>query len=131
MTTVVDELPPLLCNDCGVNILEIKEYYMVSNRCWKRSGMKEGFLCIGCLEHRLGEKLKAINFKDCPLNWRNIIFPDGASSRLISRMLSGGKRSKWIKKLIQAYDEALAGKNDMIENLTLVRIDGGGRDEQS
>lgn len=126
--TVVDELPPALCHDCGVDIFETKEYYMVSDACWKRSGMKRygGFLCIGCLEQRLGEKLKAINFRDCPLNWRNIIFPDMASNRLISRMLNGGNRSKWRRKLLQACDEALGGDVAMIEKLTLVKIDGGG-----
>lgn len=125
--TVVDELPPALCHDCGVDVFETKEYYMVSDACWKRAGMKPygGFLCIGCLEQRLGEKLKAINFRDCPLNWRNIAFPDMASKRLVSRMLNGGKRSKWRRKLLQAYEGAISGNPSMLENLTLIKFDGG------
>jgi len=125
--TVVDELPPALCNDCGVDIFEIREYYMVSDACWKRAGMKPygGFLCIGCLELRLGEKLKAINFRDCPLNWRNICLPGQSSPRLVSRMLNGGRRSKWRRKMLQAYTEALKGNQSMIQELTLFAFDGG------
>jgi len=125
-----EELEPIPCRDCGVDIWELKEYYMVSDACWRRSGMKPrgGMLCIGCLEQRLGHELKAINFKDCPLNWRNITVPDMASARLISRLLNGGKKSKWRRKLLQALDEALDGKPGMLERLTLLSFDGGGKD---
>ena len=123
----MDDNLPAPCHDCGVDVFEIREYYMVSDACWKRAGMKPygGFLCIGCLEKRLGEKLKAINFKDCPLNWRNISLPAMASGRLVSRMLNGGKRSKWRRKMLQAYSEALGGNPGMLEQLTLLSFDGG------
>lgn len=123
-----DELTSMVrCQDCGVDTFEIKEYYMVSDACWKRSGMKcfGGMLCIGCLETRLGEKLKAINFKDCALNWRNLTIPDMASTRLLSRLMNGGKQSKWRRKLLQAYEEALVGDPRMLEGLTLLNFDGG------
>lgn len=35
---------------------------MVSNDVWKAAGMGEGFLCIGCLEIRLGRTLTAADF---------------------------------------------------------------------
>lgn len=115
------------CQDCNVDTIEIKEYYMVSDACWRRSGMQcfGGILCIGCLETRLGKKLKAINFKDCALNWRNLTIPDMASTRLLSRLMNGGKQSKWRRKLLQAYEEALAGDPKMLEELTLLSFDGG------
>jgi len=123
-TAELDDLEPIPCKDCGVDIWKLQEYYMVSDACWKRSGMKPrgGMLCIGCLESRLGQKLKAINFKDCPLNWRNIALPDMASPRLVSRMLSGGKRSKWRRLLLRAYDEAMGGNPAMLEKLTLTNF---------
>ena len=116
-----------LCVDCGVNCFEAKEYYMVSDACWKRAGMKpyDGFLCIGCLEERLGEKLKSVNFKECPLNWRNIILPEHGSHRLISRMLGNG-RSKWRVKTLEGYKKAVKGNWTMIEQLTLTSLNDGG-----
>lgn len=127
MTVVEDDKE--LCVDCGVNCFEIKEYYMVSDACWKRAGMKphNGFLCIGCLEERLGQKLKSFNFKECPLNWRNIILPEYASTRLISRMLGNG-RSKWRVKTLEVYRKAVQGNWTMAEQLTLIPFnvnDGG------
>jgi hypothetical protein len=40
------------CNDCGANVVEIGEYYMLSSRIWQRElglGWHDN-LCIGCLE---------------------------------------------------------------------------------
>jgi hypothetical protein len=49
--------------------MEIAEYYMVTDACWKRAGMGpyDGQLCIGCIEKRLGKQLTPRNFTDCPL----------------------------------------------------------------
>jgi hypothetical protein len=84
-----------LCVDCGVNTapgcppgpivrreLETKgsvqsrigsdtEMYMVRASIWKKAGMAPfgGSLCIGCLEKRLGRKLKRKDFDwNSPLN---------------------------------------------------------------
>jgi hypothetical protein len=50
-------------NDC--------EVYAVRDHVWKRAGMGShaGCLCIGCLETRLGRRLKPKDFPDNPLNW--------------------------------------------------------------
>jgi hypothetical protein len=48
------------CKDCGVNVLTTGEYYMVSADMWERQcdlGYDDN-LCIGCLESRIGRKLK-------------------------------------------------------------------------
>jgi hypothetical protein len=83
-----------LCVDCGINtapgipdgltfIREIEktggcdstiddrsEVYMVRDAVWKKAGMKPfgGCLCIGCLEKRLGRKLKPKDFDAHPVN---------------------------------------------------------------
>ena len=50
----------LTCLDCGVNVVEIGEYYMISSAIWeKKLHLKwSDNLCIGCLESRLGRKLR-------------------------------------------------------------------------
>jgi hypothetical protein len=48
------------------------EVYTVRDAVWKAAGLKpfDGCLCIGCLEQRLGRKLKPKDFqRDHPLNW--------------------------------------------------------------
>lgn len=61
------------CTDCGVDTLPTEggcaEYYMVTKEVWNAAGMGHvGYLCIGCLEGRLGRQLCAADFTDCPLN---------------------------------------------------------------
>ena len=108
------------CVDCNVNCLEINEYYMVTDSCWKRSGMEKygGMLCIGCLEQRLGKKLTPRNFKECPLNWRHVLIPGYSSTRILSRMLSG-KKSKWHVGAIECYEAMLSGDENPYRTLTL------------
>lgn len=111
------------CVDCDVDVMEAKEYYMVTDSCWKRAGMEShgGMLCIGCLESRLGKKLTSRNFAECPLNWRNMCLPDYASPRLFSRLL-GGKNSKWRKGAIELLDAALRGEKEVLEAKILLAL---------
>lgn len=56
------------CSDCGINTLPRgggAEYYMVHDDIWASAGMTTGYLCVGCLEARLGRRL---SFADVPLN---------------------------------------------------------------
>jgi hypothetical protein len=98
-----------LCIDCGVNTapglstrIEMElafmdgrdgipqtftsdsEIYMVRDRIWKEAGMEPygGCLCIGCLEKRLGRRLRPKDFD------RNHVFNDPAmpgTPRLLKR----------------------------------------------
>jgi hypothetical protein len=48
------------------------EVYTVHNKVWKTAGMKPwgGCLCIGCLEQRIGRRLKPQDFvRDHEFNW--------------------------------------------------------------
>jgi hypothetical protein len=61
------------CHDCRTDTVtraDLGEVYMVHNELWARAGMEPngGFLCIGCLERRLGRRLTPDDFTDCPLN---------------------------------------------------------------
>jgi hypothetical protein len=53
------------------------EFYMVHDRIWQAArGPRHGYLCIGCLEARLGRQLHCRDFKAVPLNslhpyWRD------------------------------------------------------------
>lgn len=61
MTTLSD----WVCSDCGDNT--DLEYYMVHDYIWDEFG-EDPFLCIGCLEQRMGRELTSGDFTDCPLN---------------------------------------------------------------
>jgi hypothetical protein len=66
--------PDTRCRDCRAHTLSTKhgvpsEYYMVDDRVWLDAGMEHhGFLCIGCLETRLGRRLHCADFTDAPIN---------------------------------------------------------------
>jgi hypothetical protein len=60
------------CRDCGVATAPERwfrqppwEWYMVHDHVWRAAGMEEtdGYLCIGCLEDRLGRTLVAADFR--------------------------------------------------------------------
>jgi hypothetical protein len=68
-----------LCKDCGVDTTPCTgkrgcrhagrwEHYMVRPSLWKAAKMKDGFLCIGCLETRIGRKLKPKDFTAALIN---------------------------------------------------------------
>jgi hypothetical protein len=74
-----------LCIDCGVDTNEIGEIYWVKRNVWARSGLSEwdGYLCVGCLEQRLGRRLRLEDFLANSLINRVPMF---RSTRLKSRM---------------------------------------------
>jgi hypothetical protein len=76
-----------LCIDCGMDTTPNRrrrgagtwEWYMVHDSVWLAAGMPKrepmmgykspgGFLCIGCLEARLGRTLTPRDFTDTPVN---------------------------------------------------------------
>jgi hypothetical protein len=68
-----------ICTDCGVDTAPCTgergcrhagrlEYYMVTEKIWALSGMTDGFLCIGCLERRIGRPLCRLDFTGAPIN---------------------------------------------------------------
>lgn len=65
---------PKLCEDCGVDTVPGKpgqptEWYMVHNSVWVHAGAATvRYLCIACLEKRLGRELTAADFTDAPCN---------------------------------------------------------------
>jgi hypothetical protein len=41
---------------------------MVRDDVWTAAGIRDGFLCVGCLERRLGRSLAPDDFPDLPIN---------------------------------------------------------------
>lgn len=70
------------CFSCGVDTIDIDEYYAVQKELWKTYGV-EGMLCIGCLEVRLGRKLVPADFIDVPANKPHL---NSMSDRLKDRL---------------------------------------------
>lgn len=61
------------CADCGTDTDPLSpdsaEYYMIHDKLWRKAGMgKLGYLCIGCLEARLGRRLRPKDFTSAPVN---------------------------------------------------------------
>ena len=85
------------CLDCGLptwNPLGKSEWYMVRDEIWGESGAptrlvisaetKGYYLCIGCLEARLGRKLTRDDFTDAPVNELSRFSSDRLNERLTS-----------------------------------------------
>jgi len=75
------------CALCRVDTLAIGEFYMIKDEVWDAavgpdSFINSSFLCIGCLELRLGRHLRTDDFADVPLNEIH----GGESSRLRDRL---------------------------------------------
>ena len=58
----------LICGECSVDIGASIGYYSVHDHVWEIHGNKEGGLCIGCLESRMGRKLHIGDLKMVPIN---------------------------------------------------------------
>ncbi|MFC9982915.1 hypothetical protein [Gordonia sp. NPDC127522] len=53
------------CRDCGTETRVLDEYYMVVDDLWAMAVSAEDrgiYLCIGCLEHRIGRRLVRADF---------------------------------------------------------------------
>lgn len=85
------------CLDCGAETLSDEpgvptEYYMVHKEVWKAAGAPlAGYLCIGCLEVRLGRQLCRSDFTDARVNdltYRNRVRHcwSWRSKRLVDRL---------------------------------------------
>jgi hypothetical protein len=67
-----------ICIDCGTETLSStpgvpSEFYMVHDAVWAAAGGPavadmESYLCIGCIEARLGRQLTAADFTGAPVN---------------------------------------------------------------
>lgn len=89
------------CADCRTDSTE--ERYMVNDDVWAAAGMcMFGFLCIGCLEERLGRRLTAADFIDVPLNHAPGF---RRSARLTARLASSGGPSSTARTYLLAGAE--------------------------
>lgn len=83
------------CLDCGWNTWQHgqAEVYMVQDQIWRASGAPTRlviipgepgyYLCIGCLEVRIGRQLFAGDFTDAPLNEVRTANSDRLNDRLV------------------------------------------------
>ena len=76
-----------LCVDCRMDTGKIGEYYFIHTPLWLSVvGSKTGMLCVGCLEKRLGRKLRRNDFTNA---WINDPRYGPKSQRLMSRLAGG------------------------------------------
>ena len=74
-----------LCADCAVDTSDIDEWFMVLDDVWESYSNGSRFLCVACLEKRMGRTLNRWDFTDCPLNKIN---HDSGSALLRERLLA-------------------------------------------
>lgn len=84
------------CADCGADTTprtrgritgQSWEWYMATDETWAAAGMgDDGFLCVGCLEARLGRELQSGDFTGAPVNVPGLM-PD--TPRLAERKARG------------------------------------------
>lgn len=73
-----------LCLDCNEDTGKLMEFYFVHTDLWlSAAGSKEGMLCVGCLEERIGRRLTSDDFPDVTINSPRY---GQKSQRLINRM---------------------------------------------
>lgn len=82
---LVDNMYP--CYDCLYKTMA-DEYYMVLDELWEAAigNTRIKFLCVGCIEKRLGRKLVSADFTDAPVNDLGHPAFNVRSRRLIERM---------------------------------------------
>jgi hypothetical protein len=74
------QLGRTLCVDCGIQCnpfdapwgMRDTQQYMVHGDVWAAAGMRHGWLCVPCLEVRLGRHLSPADLTTAPINdpWR-------------------------------------------------------------
>jgi hypothetical protein len=84
------------CIDCGVNTRRLREYYMLRDEVWLQTGLgfDDGKLCIGCVEKRIGRRLKPSDFIDCPINQENYRHSKRLRERLSFEVADGAAESR-------------------------------------
>ena len=74
-----------LCMDCGIDTGKHAEFYMLIDSVWfSIVGSREGMLCIGCAEIRLGRELTRADFNN---SYLNNIHRGIKSARLLDRLM--------------------------------------------
>ena len=103
------------CRDCGVETHNA-ECYIVEDDVWRsvvpfKTDGGVLYLCIGCLETRLGRKLTPRDFSLVPLNFASDECL-GRSKRLIDRMGGRFKDEKVIKDWLDSEKEKYGLNSD-------------------
>lgn len=91
-------MPRFPCKDCRVNTCPVngdREYYEVWDSLWNAAGAPgvgqadNGvfgyYLCIGCLEARIGRQLKLEDFKPFAANYPSVWLSARLNNRLLGR----------------------------------------------
>jgi len=87
----------IYCNDCGADVLRLREYhYKVKSELWLTVANSSEFLCIKCLESRLGRELSPNDFTNESVNQRHF---GRKSATLVNRLSKEVYKQKQLKKL--------------------------------
>lgn len=77
--------PGFDCADCHCNVKQLREYhYKIKSEIWLKVAKSNEFLCIGCLEKRLGRRITKEDFTNESVNQRGF---GKKSARLLNRLI--------------------------------------------
>jgi hypothetical protein len=110
----LNPIPQFPCHDCRVNTIPLdgdREYYEIQDELWQSAWPNSGvgqedngpggkFLCIGCLESRLGRMLVKGDFKEMPANNPSPWYSDRLNSRLVIHDRNKAKWPQWHPKAL-------------------------------
>lgn len=96
-----------LCKDCGLDVAPQDEesgtwhWYMVHDHVWLQSGLgkDDGYLCVPCLEARIGRLLSADDFPRLPIN-----NPDHCDTRRLAELKEAAQRTYAVKATTNPHD---------------------------
>jgi hypothetical protein len=89
------------CSDCGQDTAPKPprrgrwEWYIVRDDVWALPGMRDGYLCICCLELRLGRSLCATDFSSTPINDHHSLDTARLRSRKYARYQHRYRQVRW------------------------------------
>jgi hypothetical protein len=78
--------PSSRCADCGIETWPY-EVYMISDELWHQAGGECDWLCVGCVEQRLGRELESEDFPALPVN------DDADTDSVLLRLRKGSGRA--------------------------------------
>jgi hypothetical protein len=122
-------IPKFPCRDCENNTVPLsgnREYYEVKDEVWQEAWPDSGtgqedngpdgkFLCIGCLESRLGRMLVRSDFKEMPANNPSPWYSDRLNSRLVLDNRHLSTWPQWHPKALSDAIHSVEGYNTFLD----------------
>jgi hypothetical protein len=100
------------CADCRMNTTPddpaLGHWYMVTDEVWAAAGMRNGYLCVGCLENRIGRHLNGGDLQGIPVNFPGLFRDTERLAELKKDRFSGATADEMVQILLHKTPEEVA-----------------------